>query len=124
MVLTLDKVESTWKKLADYERDNFGLKFGPDFATIAAVLRQSKQFMSLGGLTTMLAAMEMSSLSQQMKSATSEDERKIVAEDLLNKPSSIHNTLAEIFYLGYELGKQNAEVASLEQLASIPEDHG
>lgn len=116
-MFTAETLEMTWKRMKDYEREHFGLRFGDDFGAIAAILRQNEGFMSLGGIMTMLAALEMGGISREMQTA-SESAKAGLVNDLMKKPSGVHNTLAELFYLGYQLGRQTREVDVLETFAT------
>ena len=104
--------------MREFETNHFGLKYGADFPQVAELLRQNKNFMSTGMMVSMLSALEMGSIGRELKDKP-ESERGKFTEDLLAKPNTTHSTLAEIFYLGYQLGKQNAEVGALNTLASI-----
>ena len=115
-MITKECIESTWKEIHEYEQTHFGLKFGDDFPLISSILVQSKDFLSLGAITNLLAALDMSSMAQRMKQSTTDSERVNVTNDLMDKPGHIHNTLAEMFYLGYRLGKQTKENEILENL--------
>jgi hypothetical protein len=116
-MFTTEELEATWKQLSEYERNHFGLKFGADFPAVAEILRQSKQFLTLGNIVTMLAAMDMSALHQDMRGAD-ETARRAKASEFMERPNTMHSQLAEIFYLGYELGRKTGEITALEKIAT------
>lgn len=114
-VFTTESLETTWKQIREFEREHFGLKFGEDFPLIAKVLQSSEHFMSLGAVTSLMAGMEMHSVAKEIQAFPGEGENK--AKDWMTKASHVHGTLAEMFYLGYEMGRRSGEIQQLEDLA-------
>lgn len=114
MSVTQQMIDDAWRAVHTYEKENFGIKFGPEFAQFVTLLRANKEFMSAGLITFMIATLEMSSLAEERKRAASPE---AWGKDFAERPNGAHTALAEAFYVGYQVGKREAEVAKLETLA-------
>jgi hypothetical protein len=118
MKLTNELLEQTWKHLREFEQEHFGLKYGEDFPAIAELLRNNKQFMNLGMITKMLGSFELSGLQREFE-GKNESEKQSLVTDLMNRPGHVHGTFAELFYLGYVIGKAEGETTQLEKLGAM-----
>jgi hypothetical protein len=114
---TVEELEATWRRISEFERDNLGQRFGPDFVEVATLLRQSKQFMMSGAVSVLMAGLQMGELARRTLRGADETKRKRLAGELMEKPNAFHQTLAELFYLGFEMGRHSREVETLEKMA-------
>lgn len=117
-MFTSELLEQSWSEMSQYERDHFGLKFGDDFGLIAQALRANERFMHIGGIALMLSALELSGLKSEMEKAADKDS---CAKRIIEQPNNLHNIMAEVFYLGYRIGKKEGETLNLEKLANSKE---
>lgn len=104
-MFTTENFDSVWKEISEYERDHFGTRFGADYQAVAQAIGASKHFMERGNITAVLAAFG-------LKPPAEGD------TEWMQQPRHIHQCLAEIFYLGYRLGKTDAEVELLQKIES------
>lgn len=110
-MITPEQLEHTFKEVREYEKINFGIRFGEDFPTIAGLLSKSKSFRDMHIAAAALGLMHALVVSSEKKSNPTADPTEI-----LEKGSPFKEIMAEMFYAGYKLGRQVAEVDALENL--------
>jgi hypothetical protein len=109
MQLTVELIGERIKFCQEYEKENLGLKNGPDFPEVARLLMACKEFEGVAMMTSVMGMMPMLG-----KRPENPDEK----EDFMRAlKSSTKEPLAMMFYIGYRLGKAEAETADLERLA-------
>jgi len=97
------QIDSIFSAIEEYEKKNLGIKYGDEFPEIARALIDSTKFkdivkgVSIIGLLTALTI--------------TKGEAKDFIED-----SPMRVPLAGLFYAGYKLGLETAEIKSLEKL--------
>lgn len=106
-----ETLEKVWSEVTDYEKVNFGLKYGPDYPQIASILAKSKTFMINGGLVLLAATLEASSRAEKVKK-----DPQSAASEVFEKAGPTHEALAQMFYVGYKLGREEAERAYLSKM--------
>jgi len=83
MSVTQQMIDDAWRTVHEYEKENFGIKYGPEFAQFVSMLRANKEFMGAGLVTFMIAALEVSTLNDERKRAASPE---AWGKSLLNVP--------------------------------------
>jgi len=106
--LTSSLVDERIRFCRDYEKNNLGIKNGPDFAEIGRVLMDSKEF---DGLALMCSIQGMVPIMLD-KPKEGDDPDKFVKRI----SSATKEPLALMFYIGYRLGKAEGESNQLETL--------
>lgn len=113
MKLTADAVQEAQDAMTQYAKENPGISNGEDFPEFAKLLNQHKVFLSLNSAATAMGMLTMMMLP------------KPAPEDLLNPKARLETLMAEspmrpmildILYLGYKLGKRDAEIESLNNM--------
>lgn len=110
-MFTEETLEEVWKQVRNYSNDHMGIKYGDDFPVVATILSKNKYFITMGGLMQVLSLMH---LAGREKEAQTNPEG--LADEVLTKPSFLHEHFAQMFYLGYKLGKADAEKEILERM--------
>lgn len=89
--------------MTEYEREHFGSKYGSDYSTVATALADSDKFRRLGAMTTVMVALTLKTPSEAE------------AAKFFETIGPLHHTLAEMFYLGLQVGRRIGEVERLEK---------
>jgi hypothetical protein len=105
-MITKELIESTWKLMNEYQREHFGGKNGIDYSQVCAALAEMERFRHLGSMTIVMAMLT-------FKPETLKGENG--ARDFFDKLGPMHETLAEMFYLGLLVGRRLNEVTELER---------
>lgn len=112
-MLTAKLIDERIKFARDYEKSNLGIKNGPDFADLARILMESKEF---DGLSLSCSLMAMLPMMTRKPVMPTEGER----EDFVKEMSSgSREPLALMFYIGYRLGKAESETSQLEHMGKL-----
>ena len=110
-MVTADKIDEMKEEMVDFGKRNFGIKNGADFSFIASSLLKAKAFKESCTIASMLGMLAPLMVKRQPDGKPSEKDIAALLED-----SPVRDIIADVFYLGYRLGREDAEVASLEKL--------
>lgn len=109
MTITATQIDELHEEMQKFGKDNFGQKNGEDFLQIARSFIQSKT--GSGQLKAAVALGMLGMLIAQPKEGEPKDDR---IERIMGEDNPFKEFLADVFYLGYRLGKIAAEVDKLE----------
>lgn len=112
-MITKEMIDQKLTETHEFEKQSFGLKYGPDFPQLAQVLAVSEKFESEVLIASMIGMMAGLSMKQDKEESerTGEELYKI-----MSRKSPLKEVLAHMLYVGYQLGKQAAEIEKLEEM--------
>lgn len=112
-MLTANLIDERIKFARDYEKSNLGIKNGPDFADLAKILMESKEFDGLSLTCSLLTMLPM--IARKPENPTERDKEEFAKE----MSSGSKEPLALMFYIGYRLGKSENESEQLEKIGKL-----
>ena len=117
MNLTVERLDEVIREVGNFEQTHLGVKYGADFPAIAAILMASEQFTGMAMALGMMALLGNFDIQQIRRKYSALEHPQAIEEvkEVVKRPQL--NALAEMFYIGYRLGKQETEIAALNNLA-------
>jgi hypothetical protein len=117
-MITAEDVKLLSEQLGKYEETSFGVKYGEDFPVIARIVGESG-IVDNATVVLMLSGMLLPlSLPDELRkraSAGDPQASKEIADRFKNDPLTKSEVL-RLVYLGYRLGRKDAETEQLEKL--------
>lgn len=108
MKISSEVFDDIARQVSDFEKLNLGIKYGLDFSEFAKVLTESKFFLERVEVVTLMGMMATLLLPK------GKHDREAMEKVLQDSP--IKSVVAELLYLGYKLGRKDAEIEQLEDM--------
>lgn len=112
--ITATQIDQIFESMKNYEQANFGLKNGPEFPAVAQALLASEKFRTTIQMAAMMGILGAISLPKDKDELKGEGAMERMFAD-----SPMRTVLADVFFAGFKIGLQSAEVSQLEALANV-----
>jgi hypothetical protein len=106
-------IQETYEAMSAFGKANFGVRNGEDFSSIARAFLQTEAAKSLCQ-TAALMGMLGTLLIPKNPAATPEQQKAQM--DKIMSESPVRDVIADVFYLGYKIGRRDVEVDRLEAI--------
>lgn len=121
MILTPEELDKKITEVMEFSDSHMGVKYGVDYQEMVMLLMQSKNFDTVASVNCLLVLLDTADARKIRDKYTNPMDPRAIVEVGNTIKKSAMESLASILYIGFQLGKREAELEILKSYITMQE---
>lgn len=118
MILTPEELDKKITEVMEFSDSHMGVKYGVDYQEMVMLLMQSKNFDTVASVNCLLVLLDTADARKIRDKYTNPMDPRAIVEVGKTIKKSAMESLASILYIGFQLGKREAELEILNRMGT------